>query len=228
MIPKPMGAPPKYNIEEPDHSRFDQAEMGQGTSMMMTNAKHKQAIANKEGAQAQKMDHMQQTDMYKMQADAMKADQKLAQKMAEKNLEMQTKMMEADVDSEVARRKQQALSTSMEGLGMVPPMEVPPAREGTTPFGDEFGMAMEQADTLEALQGFSPVHGYADGILPDPADAPIQPPALPQAEDAPGFVPPLSTGGELDQSGIGDIMSLIPPQPEDLIWCSLHGSVWSC
>ena len=160
MIPKPMGAPPKYNIEEPGYKHFDQAEMGQGTSMEMTNAKHKQQVANKEGAQAQKMDHMMQTDMYKLQMDAMKADQKMAQKMAEKSMDMDAKMMEADVDSEVARRKQEALTTSMGGYGLtVPPVEMPP----TTPFGDEFGQALDAAGTAEDLQGFSPVHGYADG-----------------------------------------------------------------
>ena len=168
MIPKPMGAPPKYNIEEPGYKHFDQAEMGQGTSMEMTNAKHKQAIANKEGSQAQKMDHMQQTDMYKLQMDAMKGDQKLAQKQQEKAMDMDMKLMEADVDNEVTRRKQEALTTSMAGLGMTPPapMQEPPMPMegfGEGPFGAGFDQALEAADTAEALQGFSPVAGYADG-----------------------------------------------------------------
>ena len=192
MIPKPMGAPPKYNIEEPDHSRFDQAEMGQGTSMMMTNAKHKQAIANKEGAQAQKMDHMKQTDMYKLQMDAMKGDQKLAQEQQKKAMEMDMKLMEADVDSEVARRKQEALTTSMSGYGLTPP----PMEQGAPPMqgfadGDDWindpaatggtiesgfnpmmwqdAASPEQVATYEALQGFSPVHGYQDDWQNDPA-----------------------------------------------------------
>ena len=187
MIPKPMGAPPKYNIEEPDHSRFDQAEMGQGTSMMMTNAKHKQAIANKEGAQAQKMDHMKQTDMYKLQMDAMKADQKMAQKMAEKSMDMNTKMMEADVDSEVARRKQEALTASMSGYGLtVPPVAEPP--QGS--FGPGVDQALEAIGTAEDLQGFSPVTGYADGATTGELDqssledinALIPQPAVPLSE----------------------------------------------
>ena len=142
MIPKPMGAPPKYNVDRPDHSEFNVSSenMGDGMKMDMTNAQHRQKIANDEGKQAQKMDHAMQTDAYKMQADQMKADQKMQQKMADKQLDLNMKMMEADVDSEVARRNQEALTTSMSGLGLVPPEMGEPPR-GIEPEGEWIGFA---------------------------------------------------------------------------------------
>ena len=169
MVPKPMGAPPQYNVEQPDHSGYDQAEMGQGTSMMMTNAKHRQAIANKEGANAQKMDH----------AD-MAGQQKLQQKMAEKELDMHYKRAEAQTDNDIAQAKQQALTTSMEGLGMVPPQEAPPPAPekpsaqdwGRNPVGsffDKWNYQSQPTPVDPYQEHLRSINGYADGIPGLPA-----------------------------------------------------------
>ena len=220
MIPKPMGAPPKYNVDRPDHGEFNvpTENMGEGTAMDLANAKHRQQVANKEGDQAQKMDHAMQTDMYKMQMDDMKGKQKLQQKMDEKNLDMKMKMMEADVDSEVSRRKQEALTTSMNGLGLAPPEQSPPPM-GIEPPGGIPGLAdggqiwpedvvidgQFMTEHVPPIQGYAdggPIQGYADG-------GPIE---AEQARLSSDF-------GNLDQSGIGDLASLIPkpaPAPEDL------------
>ena len=155
-VPKPMGAPPKYNIDRPDHSEFNvpSENMGEGMSMDLANAKHRQQVANKEGDQAQKMDHARETDMHKMQMDQMKGMQKLQQKMAEQNLDMQHKMDEESVDSEVAKRKQAALTASMGGLGMTPPPIESPPPGPAGPIG-----MMEGGWTHNAGVG-----GYADGL----------------------------------------------------------------
>ena len=158
MIPKPLGAPPKYNVERPDHSEFNvpTENMGEGVAMDLANAKHRQQVANKEGDHAQKMDHQRESDYLKLQMQAAKDDQKLAAKMAEKNLEMQTKLLEADVDSEVARRKQAALTTSMAGLGMIPPpVEAPPAPVGPDEIPGYAGgtdRVAQQAEMIRNLQ----------------------------------------------------------------------------
>ena len=156
MIPKPMGAPPKYNVERPDHSEFNVTaeNMGDGMKMDMANAQHRQKIANTEGAHGQKQDHKHEDAMHTMQMDQMKADQKMQNKMMDKKLDLDMKMAEEGVDQDIAARKQAALTTSMNGLGIAEP----PMPQGAPPMGMAAGGWTHNAG----------VGGYADGLDGNP------------------------------------------------------------
>ena len=127
-VPKPLGAPPKYNVAKPDYSQYNKAELGTGDQMMLTNDKHRQSVANKEGDHAQKMQHEREKMHQQMKLAQMKADQDYANTMRKEGGKLKAKSDEAELDKHLSEYKQAALTASMEGLGLdVPaPTEAPP------------------------------------------------------------------------------------------------------
>ena len=127
-VPKPLGAPPKYNVAKPDYSQYNKAELGTGDQMMLTNDKHRQSVANKEGDHAQKMQHEREKMYQQMKLAQMKADQDYANTMRKEGGKLKAKSDEAELDKHLSEYKQAALTASMEGLGLdVPaPTEAPP------------------------------------------------------------------------------------------------------
>ena len=173
MIPKPMGAPPKYNIDRPDHGEFNVAsdQMGEGMKMDLTNAKHRQQVANKEGDHAQKMQHEKEAAAQKMQLDQMKAEQKLMNDQQSEGMKLQMKIADSDVDGMLTQQKQAALDASINGMGFfeeapVPqPMAPPPGLfDGSTVVGQN-----QIAGYADGMVGGRPsvvngeYRGYADG-----------------------------------------------------------------
>ena len=173
MIPKPMGAPPKYNIDRPDHGEFNVAsdQMGEGMKMDLTNAKHRQQVANKEGDHAQKMQHEKEAAAQKMQLDQMKAEQKLMNDQQSEGMKLQMKVADSDVDGMLTQQKQAALDASINGMGFFEdaappqPMAPPPGLfDGSTVVGQN-----QIAGYADGMVGGRPsvvngeYRGYADG-----------------------------------------------------------------
>ena len=138
-VPKPLGAPPKYNVAKPDYSQYNKAELGTGDQMMLTNDKHRQSVANKEGDHAQKMQHEREKMHQQMKLAQMKADQDYANTMRKEGGKLKAKSDEAELDKHLSEYKQEALTASMEGLGLdspPPPMDAPPGlADGTPEYG---------------------------------------------------------------------------------------------
>ena len=173
MIPKPMGAPPKYNIDRPDHGEFNVAsdQMGEGMKMDLTNAKHRQQVANKEGDHAQKMQHEKEAAAQKMQLDQMKAEQKLMNDQQSEGMKLQMKVADSDVEGMLTQQKQAALDASINGMGFFEdaappqPMAQPPGLfDGSTVVGQN-----QIAGYADGMVGGRPsvvngeYRGYADG-----------------------------------------------------------------
>ena len=157
MIPRPMGAPPKYNIDRPDHSEFNVAadQMGDGMKMDLTNAKHRQQVANKEGDHAQKMQHEKEAAAQKMQLDQMKAEQKLMNDQQSEGMKLQMKVADSDVEGMLTQQKQAALDASINGMGFFE--DAAPPQPMAPPPGGLFDGS--------TVVGQNQIAGYADGMV---------------------------------------------------------------